>query len=202
VTRDQLAHLLRAASQIADEHDVLVVGSQSILGTYGEDELPDDAVASVEADVTFFWDADDKKSDIVDGALGEDSMFHHTFGYYAQGVSVATAVLPTGWRDRLVVFEDEATAPGRGFCLDRHDLVISKLVAGREKDFVFAAALITAELVDPDVLVQRAELLPTIPLVKRRVQAWVTSRQQPPRRPPPEPPRQARRIDAYPKQQF
>lgn len=202
MTRDQLAHLLRAASQIADEHDVLVVGSQSILGTYGEDELPDDAVASVEADVTFFWDADDKKSDIVDGALGEDSMFHHTFGYYAQGVSVATAVLPTGWRDRLVVFEDEATAPGRGFCLDRHDLVISKLVAGREKDFVFAAALITAELVDPDVLVQRAELLPTIPLVKRRVQAWVTSRQQPPRRPPPEPPRQARRIDAYPKQQF
>jgi len=202
VTRDQLAHLLRAASQIADEHDVLVVGSQSILGTYGEDELPDDAVASVEADVTFFWDADDKKSDMVDGALGEDSMFHHTFGYYAQGVSVATAVLPTGWRDRLVVFEDEATAPGRGFCLDRHDLVISKLVAGREKDFVFAAALITAELVDPDVLVQRAELLPTIPLVKRRVQAWVTSRQQPPRRPPPEPPRQARRIDAYPKQQF
>ena len=202
MTRDQLAHLLRAASQIADEHDVLVVGSQSILGTYGEDELPDDAVASVEADVTFFWDADDKKSDIVDGALGEDSMFHHTFGYYAQGVSVATAVLPTGWRDRLVVFESEATAPGRGFCLDRHDLVISKLVAGREKDFVFAAALITAELVDPDVLFQRAELLPTIPLVKRRVQAWVTSRQQPPRRPPPEPPRQARRIDAYPKQQF
>ena len=202
MTRDQLAHLLRAASQIADEHDVLVVGSQSILGTYGEDELPDDAVASVEADVTFFWDADDKKSDMVDGALGEDSMFHHTFGYYAQGVSVATAVLPTGWRDRLVVFESEATAPGRGFCLDRHDLVISKLVAGREKDFVFAAALITAELVDPDVLFQRAELLPTIPLVKRRVQAWVTSRQQPPRRPRPEPPRQARRIDAYPKQQF
>ena len=133
MTRDQLAHLLRAASQIADEHDVLVVGSQSILGTYGEDELPDDAVACVEADVTFFWDAEDKKSDMVDGALGEDSMFHHTFGYYAQGVSVATAVLPSGWRDRLVVFEDESTAPGRGFCLDRHDLVISKLVPPARK---------------------------------------------------------------------
>ena len=131
MTRDQLAHLLRAASQIADEHDVLVVGSQSILGTYGEDELPDDAVACVEADVTFFWDAEDKKSDMVDGALGEDSMFHHTFGYYAQGVSVATSVLPAGWRDRLVVFEDESTAPGRGFCLDRHDLVVSKWPAAR-----------------------------------------------------------------------
>jgi hypothetical protein len=147
--REDLAHILRAASQIADEHDVLVVGSQSILGTYSEDQLPDAAVASVEADVTFFWDADDKKSDMVDGSLGEDSPFHSTFGYYAQGVSVTTAVLPTGWRDRLIVFENESTQPGRGFCLDRHDLVISKLVAGREKDFAFAAALISADCSTP-----------------------------------------------------
>jgi hypothetical protein len=90
VKREDLAHILRAASQIADEHDVLVVGSQSILGTYSEDQLPDAAVASVEADVTFFWDDDDKKSEMVDGALGEDSMFHSTFGYYAQGVSVTS----------------------------------------------------------------------------------------------------------------
>ena len=110
--REDLAHILRAASHIADEHDVLVVGSQSILGTYSEDQLPDAAVASVEADVTFFWDADDKKSDLVDGALGEDSRFHSTFGYYAQGVSVTTAVLPSGRRDRLVVFENESTEPG------------------------------------------------------------------------------------------
>ncbi len=113
--REDLAHILRAASQIADEHDVLVVGSQSILGTYSEGQLPDAAVASVEADVTFFSDPDDKKSDMVDGALGEDSLFHSTFGYYAQGVSVTTAVLPTGWRDRLIVFENESTQPGRGF---------------------------------------------------------------------------------------
>ena len=68
-------------------------------------------------------------------------------------------------------------------------------MAGREKDFVFAAALSTAELVDPDVLVQRAELLPTIPVVKRRVQDWVNSRKPARRRPPPEPPRQARGVD-------
>ena len=195
------AHILRAASQIADERDVLVVGSQSILGTYSEDQLPDAAVASVEADVTFFWDTDDKKSDMVDGALGEDSRFHSTFGYYAQGVSVATAVLPSGWRDRLVVFENEATEPGRGFCLDRHDLVISKLVAGREKDFAFAAALIRADLVDPDVLFQRAELLPSIPAVKRRVREWLTAQTR--RRPASEPPQQTRGVDLpRPKRQF
>lgn len=180
-----------------------MVGSQSILGTYSEDELPGDAVASVEADVTFFWDADDKKSDLVDGALGEDSTFHSTFGYDAQGVSVSTAVLPTGWRDRLVVFENESTEPGRGFCLDRPDLVISKLVAGREKDFAFAAALIRADLVDPDVLRQRADLLPSIPAVKRRVQDWINARaRHQARQRPPEPPRHTPRVDPpHPKQQ-
>ena len=35
------------------------------------------------------------------GAIGESSMFHDTFGYYAQGVLETTAVLPTGWRARL-----------------------------------------------------------------------------------------------------
>jgi hypothetical protein len=34
---------------------------------------------------------------------------HETFGYYAQGVSVTTAVLPAGWRERLVMFR----TPGR-----------------------------------------------------------------------------------------
>ena len=36
--------------------------------------------------------------------MGEDSQFHATFGYYDQGVDVATAVLTAGWRDRVVVY--------------------------------------------------------------------------------------------------
>jgi hypothetical protein len=36
VTRDELEHLLRSASQIAEEPDVIVVGSQPILGSYPE----------------------------------------------------------------------------------------------------------------------------------------------------------------------
>ncbi len=36
-------------------------------------------------------------------------MFHATYGYYAQGVSDSTAVLPHGWQDRLVRFETPAT---------------------------------------------------------------------------------------------
>ena len=73
MTREQLAHLLRSAAQIADESDVVVIGSQSILGTYAEDELPAQAVASLEADLAFFDDDDNAKSDSVDAHIGEES---------------------------------------------------------------------------------------------------------------------------------
>jgi hypothetical protein len=71
--------------------------------------------------VTFFDDAGDAKSDRVDGAIGELSLFHETYGYYAQGVSVSTATLPAGWRERVIIVETESTAPGRGHCLEPHD---------------------------------------------------------------------------------
>lgn len=81
--RSELAHILPAASRIADETDIVVFGSQSILGSFDKDDLPDEAVGSVEADVTFWNDARDEKADIVDGAIGEGSDFHRMYGYYA-----------------------------------------------------------------------------------------------------------------------
>jgi hypothetical protein len=41
-------------------------------------------------------DAGGQMADLIDGAIGEASMFHDTFGYYAQGVVETTAVLPEG----------------------------------------------------------------------------------------------------------
>lgn len=38
--RDQLEHAIRAACQIIDRREVIVIGSQAILGTYDENELP------------------------------------------------------------------------------------------------------------------------------------------------------------------
>jgi hypothetical protein len=151
-----------------------VIGSQSILGAIPEDRLPLAATASIEVDVAFLDDPDDRKADQVDGAIGELSPFHETFGYYAQGVSVSTAVLPDGWRDRLVLVETASTAPGRGYLLDPHDCVVSKLVAGREKDYSFAAALIEAGLIDPSLLAQRAATVNAAPPVLRRVHDWIS----------------------------
>ena len=45
--RDQLEHAIRTACQITGSNEVIVVGSQSILGTFREDQLPADATMSV-----------------------------------------------------------------------------------------------------------------------------------------------------------
>ena len=75
MTREQLEHILRAASKIARDPDVLVIGSQSVLGSFAEDDLPFEATSSIEADVAFFDDPADAKADQVDGAIGELSPF-------------------------------------------------------------------------------------------------------------------------------
>lgn len=54
------------------------------------------------------------------------------------------------------VLENAGTKPGRGLCLEPHDLVISKLVANREKDHEFARALLRENLVSHDLLLEPA----------------------------------------------
>ena len=84
MNREQLAHVVRAASQIVDNPSVIVIGSQSILGSFRDDELPHEAVMSMEADLAFSVDPDGSKSDSVDGAIGEGSQFHEMNSYYAR----------------------------------------------------------------------------------------------------------------------
>jgi hypothetical protein len=169
-----LAHILRSAAYIANDGDILILGSQSILGTFAEDQLPDEAVGSIEADVAFFDDPGEEKSDAVDGAIGEGSPFHDTHGIYGQGVSVSTAILPRGWQDRLVPYQREDAFPGEGKCLDAHDLVISKLVAGRQKDRAFAQALVDARLISCELLFERVGMLEAVGAIKGRVREEIT----------------------------
>jgi hypothetical protein len=156
MNREQLAHVVRAAATIVGDGDIVILGSQSILATYDESRLPDEATMSVEADLAFRNDPEAAKADQVDGAIGELSPFHETHGYYAQGVEISTAVLPAGWQDRLELLERKDSYPGYARCLEPHDLVVAKLVAGREKDLSFATALIAHDLVDPATLKERA----------------------------------------------
>lgn len=134
MNRAQLEHTIRAAAGNADTNEIVVIGSQAILGTYPE--APDELLVSMEADV--FPRDHPENSILIDGGIGERSIFHETFGYYAHGVDESTATLPPGWRDRLVPIHNENTRGATGWCLELHDLAVSKLIAGREKaiDFI------------------------------------------------------------------
>jgi hypothetical protein len=150
--REQLEHLIRAAGAITGSRRILVIGSQSILGQFPIG-APPRALLSMEADLVPL-DAPER-SDLVTGSLGELSPFHDAFGYFADGVDVATAVLPEGWSERLVSVENPNIGGYVGLCLEVHDLLISKYVAGRDKDHEFCRAVVGAGLVSEQVLLER-----------------------------------------------
>lgn len=155
MNRAQLEHIIRAAAANTNTTDIIVIGSQAILGPYPD--APVELLTSIEADVFPKDRAGD--SILIDGTIGERSLFHETFGYYAHGVDETTAILPGGWRDRLVPIRNENTHGATGWCLEVHDLAVSKLAAGREKDLEFVAGLFRHGLARPETV--RARLVQT-----------------------------------------
>lgn len=154
MNRQAFDHALRAAGAILGENELLVIGSQALHASIAAD-LPPEAARSVEADVAALDDPDDRKADLIDGAIGEASAFHETFGYYAQGVSESTAILPRGWQDRLIRYETPDTNGVVAWCLEIHDLWISKAVALRPKDIEFCTSLVVGNHLDTNTLRHR-----------------------------------------------
>ncbi len=153
--KEQFEHAVRAAGAILGANEVLVIGSQAIHASI-DFEFPE-AERSIEVDISGLEDKDGSKADLIDGSIGELSMFQETFGYYVQGVTPQTAVLPSGWRKRLIPYMSPATNGVKALCLEPHDLWISKAIAGRRKDREFCTALIERKLVDVKTL--RARLV-------------------------------------------
>ncbi len=149
--RPQLEHILRAAAAITGTDRFVIIGSQSILGQFPDP--PAEFLVSIEADLFSLRTPHD--ADLIDGSIGEASPFHQTFGYYAHGVGEETATLPAGWKDRLIPFHTPSTGGATGLCLEVHDLAVSKLVAGREKDLQFIGDLLHYRLADPSALRER-----------------------------------------------
>ena len=153
MNRAQFEHAIRAAAAVAGEHEVIVIGSQAI-HAWIEEEIPDAAMRSVEADIALRQDLDGRKADLIDGSIGEASLFQETFGFYAHGVSVTTALLPRGWEQRLVRFATPATAGVVAWCLAPEDLWVAKALAGRPKDLELCRALLHRGVVRRDTLAE------------------------------------------------
>ncbi|MDO5682309.1 MAG: hypothetical protein Q4G46_05715, partial [Propionibacteriaceae bacterium] len=167
--RDQLEHAIRAACQIIGHREVIVVGSQSILGSIPERELPAAATMSLEVDILPIAADNDETArlaDVIERVAGEFSPFEELHGFSIDGVDLTTSVLPDGWRDRLVRVSNANTAAPSGqpqftgWCLDKEDLCVAKLCALREKDRNFVSALMEAGLVDPDLIATRLATVP------------------------------------------
>ena len=184
--RDQLEHAIRTACQIIGQPAVVVVGSQAILGTFTEGQLPPEATMSIEVDILPIADDNNETArlaDLIEGLAGEWSPFEEQHGFSIDSADHDTAVLPDGWRERLVKVQNANTAApsGRprytGWCLDKEDLCVAKLCALREKDRNFVAALLDSRLVDAELITKRLSTVPTQhhPAAQRAL-AWLAAR--------------------------
>jgi len=156
MTRSQLEHIIRSAAAITNDPDVVVMGSQAVLGQFPG--APAELLLSMEAYI--YPRRNPELSELVDRSIGEGSPFRNTYGYFAHGVGPETAAQPSGWDERLVRIENANTSGARGWCLEVHDLAIAKHVAGREKDVDYTAALVRYGMVERDVLLTRLSATP------------------------------------------
>ena len=157
MTREELEHIIRASGDITDQYEFVIVGSQSILGAVPRPE----AVFTVSMEADIYPLQAPELADKIDGAIGEGSRFHETYGYDAQGVGPETACLPTDWMQRVHRIQNRNTQERIGYCLDVLDLFLAKAVAAREKDREFCIALLQYGYVNLDavlVLVGRTPL--------------------------------------------
>lgn len=152
--RHQAEHILRAAGAILDgrERHFCVIGSQAILAAHPSPPTP--LSLSMELDI-YPMTLPKEDASVVDAVLGEGSSFHDAFGYYADGVSHSAPTLPQGWRDRLTPLQSERTEGVTGWCLELHDLAVSKYIAGRPKDLDYNRALARHKFVKKETLLQR-----------------------------------------------
>jgi hypothetical protein len=157
--REELEHVIRAAAEVTGDDELVVVGSQAILGQFPD--APAGMLVSREADV--YPRNRPERADEIDGSLGDGSYFDSSFGYYAHAVGRETAKAPAGWEERLVPVRNENTGGATGWCLEPHDLVLSKCAAGRERDWEFAREALSHGLVDGGELQRRASDLPVSP---------------------------------------
>lgn len=169
--REQLEHVIRAAAAITNEYELVIMGSQSILGAFPD--APADLLRSLEADI--YPLNRPELSELIEGSLGRGSQFETFYGYFADGIDEKTCPLPVGWKDRLVKIQNANTDLKIGYCLDPRDLAASKLIAGREKDWEFVHVMLKHKLVNIDEVLQLVDTIDAHPVKKSKAKIWLNN---------------------------
>jgi hypothetical protein len=159
VNKEQVLDLTERVRTVAGVELPVIVGSQSLYAVTSQ--VPDSVRRSVECDFLLLAAGPPAFRAVIE-QIGFASSFQEAHGYYADAVGLATVVLPAGWRERLLPLRDEAGSL-RAYCLEIHDTCVSKLMAGREKDFAFIKELLDRGLADMWTFVERAALVADMP---------------------------------------
>jgi hypothetical protein len=148
--RSQLVELLAAARGIVGERDLVIIGSQCVHAR--TDDAPAEVLMSRECDVLL--DEHDALTARLDAELGEASAYRAEHGVYVDTVNDDTfPFLPSGWEQRTQPLVDGVR------CLEVHDLVLSKLAAGRLKDYELVAVLLGRALADETTVRDRIAMV-------------------------------------------
>lgn len=151
MNRGQLQHVILEVGRRFDLETFYIIGSAAIFAAVS-DVTPGELTATRDVDIIPLND-DPALIDRIDFVLGEASDFDDEYGYYVQGASSRTpSYAPRSWQQRCIPVRVETYI---GLCMEPHDLVLSKLGAGREKDLDFVRAAFDLAVVDRDELLGR-----------------------------------------------
>lgn len=169
--RTLLDELLCDVERITGERDLVMIGSQVVHAV--ATDVPAEVVMSRECDLLF--DESDPVVGAIDASLGPDSERAIERFVHVDTVSSSFPFLAPGWEQRLVAL---GPAAPRVRCLEIHDLVLSKLAAGRLKDYELVAVLLARGLADLGVVRERIASVPDLhmrAILMARVQIVVES---------------------------
>jgi hypothetical protein len=156
MTRVEFETLLQRAGEIAKDRHFFLIGSQALRGV--SSAIPRDFPKTFEADL--YPRNHPQAWTILRTKLGRGSHFYKKNGYYLDCTDPALATLPEGWMERLIPFRTPRTRGVTAWCLEPHDLFVSKLVAWREKDQLYLAAMLGHKLAKPAIISTRIHELP------------------------------------------
>ena len=157
--KSDLFELIREINEISAEEKPIIVGSQAIHAVV--EILPEIARKSIECDFLFVGEKTETRVEI-NKKLGIFSNFQLEHGFYADALGLATVVLPTNWQTRLQPLLDEK---GKivAYCAEIHDVAVSKLIAGREKDFQFLKDAFLLEIISIEKFIARVRQIESMP---------------------------------------
>jgi hypothetical protein len=146
--REQFHDLLTRAAGVCERRELIIFGSQTVHALTGAP--PAEVLLSVECDIWLYEEPE--VASRLGTELGKDSSHAKTAGVYADPLPPDLPMVPAGWQQRLVTYRiGEVTAR----CLEIHDLIVTKLAAGRLKAYEFIAAVLMAKLALADEVVHR-----------------------------------------------